>query len=1018
MEKYNPRKIEQKWQKIWQKSGIYKAKDSVKGKNNFYHLVMFPYPSGDLHIGHWYNFAPADVFARFKKMQGFNVMSPIGFDSFGLPAENAAIKRKIHPRDWTYKNIQTMKKQLQSMGNMHDWSREIITSDPGYYKWTQWMFLQLYKNGLACKKKAPANWCPKCHTVLANEQVINGKCERCETEVVQRDIEQWLFRITKYADKLLEGLDKLDWPEKTKIMQRNWIGRSEGATIKFQIVIPSEDEESNRLDSSTPLRSAQNDNNFLEVFTTRLDTIYGCTYCVVAPEHPFVASLLKIKNQKSKIKNFEEVEEYMVKAQNKTELERMEMKEKTGVEIKGIKAVNPFNNEEMPIFVADYVLGHYGTGAVMAVPAHDERDWEFAKKYNLPIKKVIEPCFYQHTEPGKIKDNEPFVERDAIAALVKHWEKDEYIGLKWKKVAWQTLITGGVEKGQTDEEAAGNEITEETGYKNLKLIKKLPMVHSKFYHIPKKENRFAHFNVFYFELENGEQEKISNVENDIHEVVWVPKEKMTQFFTAESHNYIWQTLDKPAAAYTDEGVLNNSGEYNYLDSREAREKMTQWLEKNKLGRKKINYKLRDWLVSRQRYWGAPIPIIYCSKCWENFSKTRPANQGSTFPFPDLSGNSSGLNLNVAVIGGKKHAVIPVPEKDLPVKLPNISDYLPTEEGSSPLARSKSFVNAKCPRCKGKAVRETDTLDTFVCSSWYYLRYADPRNRKKFADGKKLKTWLPVNMYIGGAEHTVLHLLYSRFFAKALKDFGYLDFDEPFSALRHQGTILGNDSQKMSKSKGNIIDPDKIVENFGSDAVKMYLCFMGEYSQGGPWNPSGIMGVVRFIERIWKLKEKVVNNKLQAPSRKIEILLHKTIKKVTEDIENFRFNTAISQMMMLTNELEKEGSFSATYYRLLITILSPFAPHITEELWNKLGNKESIFKESWPSYNPELIKNEEVELVIQINGKVRDTVKVSAEISGEEAKKTALGSEKIKKWTDGKEIKKVIFIKGKLVNVVI
>src|SRR3990167_4567127 len=470
MEKYNPRKIEQKWQKIWQKSGIYKAKDSVKGKNNFYHLVMFPYPSGDLHIGHWYNFAPADVFARLKKMKGFNVMSPIGFDSFGLPAENAAIKRKIHPRDWTYKNIQTMKKQLQSMGNMHDWSREIITSDPGYYKWTQWMFLQLYKNGLACKKKAPANWCPKCHTVLANEQVINGKCERCETEVVQRDIEQWLFRITKYADKLLEGLDKLDWPEKTKIMQRNWIGRSEGATIKFQIVIPSEDEESNRLDSSTPLRSAQNDNNFLEVFTTRLDTIYGCTYCVVAPEHPFVASLLKIKNQKSKIKNFEEVEEYMVKAQNKTKLERMEMKEKTGVEIKGIKAVNPFNNEEMPIFVADYVLGHYGTGAVMAVPAHDERDWEFAKKYNLPIKMVVCPNYPKPICPV---------------------------------------------------------------------------------------------------LEN---------------------------------------------AYTGEGHLVGSGEFSGMKSSEAKEKMTKWLEDKKLGGKKINYKLKDWVFSRQRYWGEPIPLIHCENC--------------------------------------------------------------------------------------------------------------------------------------------------------------------------------------------------------------------------------------------------------------------------------------------------------------------------------------------------------------------------------------------------------------------
>ncbi|MBU1159626.1 leucine--tRNA ligase, partial [Patescibacteria group bacterium] len=527
MIQYNHKKIEKRWQKIWKDSGIYKTKDEVKNKKNFYHLVMFPYPSGDLHIGHWYNFAPADVYARLKMMQGFNVMSPIGFDSFGLPAENAAIKRKIHPKTWTYKNIKTMRAQLETMGNLYDWSREVSTSEPEYYKWTQWMFLQMYKNGLAYKKKAPANWCPKCHTVLANEQVVDGKCERCETEVVKKDIDQWLFKITKYADRLLKDIDKVDWPEKTKIMQKNWIGKSEGTLIKFQI---------------------PNSKFQIDVFTTRIDTIYGCTYVVVAPEHSLV---LNIKN---KVLNWEEVEKYIEQAKKKSELQRTNLeKEKTGVELRGLMAINPANKKEVPIFVADYVLSNYGTGAIMAVPAHDERDAQFAKKFNLPVSNA--------------------------------------------------------------------------------------------------------------------------------------------------------SLAEPEKAIKETGA-----------------------------RKTIQYHLRDWLISRQRYWGVPIPIIYCKKC----------------------------------------GTVTVPEKDLPVLLPNVKNYLPTEEGKSPLAHSKSFVNAKCPKCGSLAQRETDTMDTFVCSSWYFLRYADPKNNKEPFNKLRARKWLPVNMYIGGAEHTVLHLLYSRFFTKALKDFGYIN----------------------------------------------------------------------------------------------------------------------------------------------------------------------------------------------------------------------------------------------------
>jgi len=742
-------KIEKKWQKIWEKEGVYRTKDKVKGRKNFYHLVMFPYPSGDLHIGHWYNFAPADIFARFKRMRGFNVLSPMGFDAFGLPAENAAIKRGIHPKDWTYKNIKTMSSQLKSMGNMYDWSRQVITADSEYYKWTQWMFLQLYKNGLAYKKKAPANWCPKCHTVLANEQVVDGRCERCDTQVIQRDIEQWLFKITDYAEKLLKDLDELDWPEKTKIMQRNWIGQSQGATIKFSIS-----------NSQFPI----------EVFTTRLDTIFGCTYLVVAPEHEMIRQLAE------RIKNYDEVKNYINTAKNKSDLQRTDLaKDKTGVELKGVMAINPFNNEKVPVFVADYVLGHYGTGAVMAVSAHDERDFEFAKKYNLPIKMVICP-------------NYP--------------------------------------------------------------VLKCPVLER---------------------------------------------------------------------AFVDDGHLVDSGEFSGLTSEKAREKMAMWLEENNLGKKTINYKLRDWLVSRQRYWGAPIPIVYCEKCGE----------------------------------------VAVPEKDLPVKLLNVKKYLPTEEGKSPLAHSEKFLKTKCPKCGGKAIRETDTMDTFVCSSWYYLAYIMrgisnfqfPISKYK----KAFKQWLPVNMYIGGAEHTVLHLLYSRFFTKALKDFGYLNFGEPFSALRHQGIILGPDGQKMSKSRGNVVDPDDLVKKFGADAVRMHLAFMGPYDQGGPWNPGGILGIKRFLDRIYKtisnfqfsISKQRQNSKIQ--NQNFERLLHQTIKKVTEDIEHHSHNTAVATLMALTNELYKAQKDEWFGYgmQVLVQLLAPFAPHLSEELWiEKMGNSKSVFKSSW------------------------------------------------------------------------
>ncbi|MBI2451331.1 MAG: leucine--tRNA ligase [Parcubacteria group bacterium] len=799
---YNPSKIEKKWQKWWETKKIYEVKDKVKGRENFYHLVMFPYPSGDIHIGHWYNFVGADVFARLKKMQGFNVLSPIGFDAFGLPAENAAIKRKIHPQAWTFKNIKKMQKQLRSIGAIYDWSREIITAEPEYYKWTQWMFLQLYKKGLAYRKKAKANWCNNCRTVLANEQVIEGKCERCDSITYQKEIDQWLFKITDYAERLLKDIEKLDWPEKTKIMQKNWIGRSEGWEIQF--LIPNQEIS-------------------ISIFTTRPDTLFGSTYMVLAPEHPLVDKLTIEQKEK-------EVERYREKTKRKSELERIGAGlEKTGVFI-GAYALNPVTNERIPIWISDYVLLGYGTGAIMAVPAHDQRDFEFAKKFNLLIREVVR----------------------------------------------------GPKSG--------------------------------------------------------------------------PLEK----------------------AWEGEGDLINSSWFTGMASGKAKDEIGEYLKKRGLARKKIYYRLRDWIVSRQRYWGAPIPIIYCQDC----------------------------------------GIQPVPENKLPVKLPSLSNFKPAEDGRSPLARSKKFIQTKCPNCHGRAERETDTLDTFVDSSWYYLRYVDPRNHRHFAAKKKIESWLPVKMYVGGAEHTVLHLLYSRFFAKALNDAGFINFKEPFLALRHQGIILGPDNQKMSKSRGNVVDPDELVKKFGSDAVRLHLCFMGPYDQGGPWNPGGIIGISRFLNRVFNFANnfgKTIKNE----EIKIDLsLFHQLIKKIGEDIESFHFNTAVSSLMQILNWLEEQKFVSREVLEIYLKLLSPFAPHLSEELWHHLGFKGSIHKEIWPKYDVSLIIKKEVQIVVQVNGKSRDVVTVPSGFSKDEIQKLAESEEKVKRYLTGKNIKKVFFVPDRLINFVI
>jgi leucyl-tRNA synthetase len=813
----NFRKIDTKWQKYWEKIGLFKAKNFSK-KPKFYVLDMFPYPSGaGLHVGHLRGYTASDVIFRYLLMKGYNVLHPMGWDAFGLPAENYAIKTGIHPAKSTAQNIKKFKKQLKSAGLGYDWDREINTTDPNYYKWTQWIFLKMFEKGLAYEAIVPINWCPSCKTSLANEEVQQGKCERCGSEVYRRNLRQWMLKITAYAERLLKDLEELDWPEKIKTLQKNWIGRSEGTDVKFKI---------------------KDSDEVIEVFTTRIDTIFGVTALVIAPEHELILKL------KDKIQNYKEVESYIEQSKRKSELERISLiKEKTGVELKGIKAIHPFTNKEIPVWVADYVIGSYGGGSVMVVPAHDQRDFEFAQKYSLPIIEVIKPF-----------PNEKGAERGANGELLEAFEK--------------------------------------------------------------------------------------------------------------------------------EGILINSLEFSGLSSKEAKEKITQWLTERGLGNFKVNYKLRDWIFSRQRYWGEPIPIIKCEKC----------------------GN------------------VPLDEKDLPLLLPKVKKYQPSGTGESPLATIEKWVNVKCPKCKGPARRETNTMPQWAGSCWYYLRYLDPKNKKVAWDKKIEKYWMPVDLYIGGAEHAVLHLLYARFWHKFLYDLGLVSTKEPFKKLRNQGIILGMGGEKMSKSKGNVINPDEIIKKYGADVLRVYEMFMGPFDQAIVWSTEAIEGVNRFLHKVYRLVTDYLKKKQKQKFDFNKELRHKTIKKVTEDIENFKFNTAISTLMEYVNLLSKDlNKVILEDLRILILLLAPFAPHLAEELWQKISQskkKKSIFKEKWPSYDPKLVKEKEIELIIQINGRLRDKVIVNADISEDEAKNLALNREKIKKYLAGQKIKKIIFVPGKLINFVI
>lgn len=947
MEGYDHKTIEEKWQKAWTEAGIYNTPNSVEGKENEYVMVEFPYPSGDLHVGHWYAFAVSDIYARYQRLQGKNVLFPIGFDAFGLPAENAAIKHGLNPREWTYKNMDTMREQLKSMGASFDWSREIASCSPEYYKWTQWFFLKLLEAGLIEKKVSLVNWDPVDKTVLANEQVLaDGTAERSGALVEKKEMEQWTVKITKYADRLIDDLDDLDWPNQIKESQKNWIGRSKGAEVDFNV----EDFEEK-----------------IKVFTTRPDTLFGVTYIVLAPEHKLVEKLI------SKVSNKKDVEDYIEKTKRKLERERLiGVSEKTGVVLDGVFAINPANNEKVPVYIADYVLAGYGTGAVMAVPAHDERDFEFAEKFSLPIKKVIIPRFVDHENPHV--EGKEIVFRKGILAIVKNPKNEKFLLLNWKKQRWTTFICGGIEKGETPEEAAAREIIEETGYKNLKFIKKVcGPIQTEFFAAHKDLNRVAHSWVLLFELEDEVHDEISDEESQKHSLEWVDFSYINENKLRHTEiSLILESLkNNSEKAYTGAGVLINSGEFDGLQNEDAKEKITLKVG----GQITSKYKLRDWVVSRQRYWGCPIPIINCKSC----------------------------------------GAVPVSDENLPVILPDISDYLPRDDGKSPLAKATEWVNVKCPKCGNDAERETDTLDTFVDSSWYYLRYLDSKNSEKFAEEENLKNWMPVDFYSGGSEHTTMHLLFARFFNKALYDLKLSPVSEPFKYRLNRGLILGTDGNKMSKSKGNVINPDTEVERFGADTVRTYLAFIGPYNEPGnyPWDQNGIVGARRFLERIFKIDEKLSDNTPEA----VKKTLHKAIKKVSEDMKKLKFNTAISELMILTNEIYKNG-ISKEDAKIVSQLLAPIAPHAAEELWEKLGGKNSVHLSMWPIFDESIIVENSFEIPVQVNGKIRAKILVSVDQNEDEIKDLALKDESVMKWLGESQIKNYIYIPKKLISIVI
>ena len=802
MNKYNPSEIEPKWQKKWEEAGVFHA-SNTSDKPKYYALIEFPYPSGQgLHVGHPRPYTALDVVSRKRRMEGYNVLYPIGWDAFGLPAENYAIKNHVHPEEITKKNIARFKQQIQSLGISFDWSREISTIDPKYYKWTQWIFLQLFKNGLAYKKEMSVNWCTSCKCVLANEEVVNGVCERCGSEVIHKVKSQWMLKITAYAQRLIDDLDLVDYPDRVKTQQKNWIGRSEGAEVDFNTTAGDK----------------------LTVYTTRPDTLYGATYMVVSPEHPF------IEKWADKLQNLDAVRAYQAEAAKKSDFERTEVaKDKTGVRLEGVEAINPLTGTTIPIFISDYVLVSYGTGAIMAVPAHDTRDWEFAKKFDLPIIEVVK---------------------------------------------------GG-------------------------------------------------------------------------------------------------DVQKEAFTDCDTGIMVNSGILDGMTVEEAKVRIKDYLEETGIGHRKVNYKLRDWVFARQRYWGEPIPIVHCEKC----------------------------------------GYVPIDESELPLVLPQVDSYEPTDNGESPLSKMTDWVNTTCPKCGGKAMRETDTMPQWAGSSWYFLRYMDPHNDESFASKEALNYWHQVDWYNGGMEHTTLHLLYSRFWHKFLYDIGQVPTAEPYAKRTSHGMILGENGEKMSKSRGNVVNPDDVVNEFGADTLRLYEMFIGDFEKAAPWSNAGIKGCRRFIERYWNLQSILVDGEAIRPE--MENSFHKAIKKVSYDIENLKFNTAIASLMALMNVIAEKGSINKAELSVFTMLLNPFAPHVTEEVWSEMKLGEGMVTErSWPKYDESKCKDDVIEIVVQVNGKVRARLCVAADIQKDDAIALAKAEDRIAAEINGKNVVKEIYVPGKLVNIVV